>query len=371
MQKNGTGMPNRHNAADGPCMAVALVCDHKLALPAGALAARIADLWQVDVHIFVERPDSQRDPITETTASRVHYHYEELFGAEMAGLLPDHPRYSRAAWGRLFVPRVLRSYQRVLYCDIDILPGPLPEGLCRIALPAGIAMVRDSYLLRPWVWRRPPEQQFPGLLPGVKDYFNSGVILYDPAVYDEGAVIDGLRDFMANEGRTASFPDQDFINLFFAGKVTELSPNMNFQQPLMGLGLIDEDRLAIRHYCHNEKPFHILPRHGVSRLVQQAAREYATMLSEAGLPPPRLPPYQKIRRFKQIKAALRLALANLGHPSAKQRELTEDWHQRRKIAIAALRDAIATERFADPNVFDPFAPPPTPGFDGVDVIAKG
>lgn len=356
-------------AAQGT-MACALISDHKLALAAGALATRIARLWKIDVHVFIERPAEARIPIRETREPGVSYHYEDLFSGGLDALLPDHPRFSRAAWGRLLLPSVLTGYDRILYCDIDTLPGPLPVGLASIPLPAGIGMVRDAYPYRPFAWREPPEKQFPSTMPGLTDYFNSGVLLLDRNRFDSDDVLAGLRRFMPVYGSVAQFVDQDFLNHHFAGRISELSPNLNFQQPLLGLGLAPEQAIAIRHYCYaSEKPYQRLPAFGVSSLVRQAAAEFRLLHAEADLPLPTLPSYRKRQPLRDVKSTLRGLAARLGVTLPKARKLELDWHERRRRVIAELRQGHDEGTFADPWIFDLDAPAPRHRFDGVEIVA--
>lgn len=349
-------------------LACALVCDHKLAIPAGALAARIARLWSVDVHIFVERPTNARGPITETNAPGVFYHYEELFVGGLQDLLPDHPRFSRATWGRLFVPAVLCDYKRILYCDIDVLPGPLPLGIDDIELLHGIGMARDLYEFRVGEWKSRAYEKLNPIFRKVETYFNSGVMLVDPKKWSVKEITCSLRKFISGDGVSAPYPDQDFLNTHFDGKVTELSPNLNFQQPIMGLGLEGETIPAIRHFCHGVKPFHRIPSSGVSELVKAAAVEFREMAVEAELFLPDLTPYDQGMRFKQIKATIRGALYKAGIHTPKERKLEADWHERRRRALDYLRIGYDESRFADARVFDVNSPTPRVRFNGFEIL---
>jgi len=347
-------------------LACALVCDHKLAIPAGGLAARIAKLWNVDVHIFVERPEGNRAPIMETQAARVTYHYEELFTG-LHDILPDHPRFSRAAWGRIFIPEKLSNYHKILYCDVDVLPGPFPTGIEDILLPNGIAMVRDGDLGWSGVRQIGRESKNLPTCRELNKYHNSGVILFDPSKLDFPALLSGLTEFLAMGGADAAFPDQDFLNYFFANRVTELSPNLNFQQSIMGHG-IDTTTPTIRHFCHSAKPYHSLPRYGVSEIARTASLEFHLMVEEAGLKIPKLKPYDKTLLFRGIKASWRNAAGQMGIKFPKERQLTARWWDKRKQTLEYIREGVAQGRFADANVFDLNPPEPQLRFNGLEVL---
>lgn len=333
-------------------LACALVCDHKLAIPAGALAARIAKSWNIDVHVFIERPNGIEDKVIETNARRVTYHYEELFTGGLRDLLPDHPRFSRAAWGRVFIPKILANYDRILYCDVDVLPGKLPSGIEFIDLPGGVGMVRDSWPFRPFVWSLPRDQQYPTNLKGFSKYFNSGVLLIDPSRWDHDKILRSVRDFILGRGAQSLCPDQDFLNLYFSDVVTELSPSMNFQEPLMGLGLAGHADICIRHFCGSMKPFHILPDFGAKEAVRSASVEFQEMVEESGLLLPALFPNEGIKRMRQIKSLVRLGLHKIGIAGQKVRRLEKDWHVRRRIALSYIQTGFDMGEFADVNVFE-------------------
>jgi lipopolysaccharide biosynthesis glycosyltransferase len=327
----------------------ALVCDHKLAAPAGALAKRLAQLWMVDVHIFIERGTRIGAAVTEVKDVRITYHYEKLFDATLEILL-DHPRFTRAAWGRLFVPEFLQLYDRVLYLDVDIIPGPLNCDLSRIELPFGLGMVRDSISLnrKPvTIQGRDPKSSNNSV--ELRDYFNSGAILFDPSKWDSDWVRAKLKQYNDAGMLTTQYPDQDFINIAFDGKITELSPNMNFQFPLMGLGLITSGTPSICHFTSSLKPFHILPKNGAPELVCVAAEEFKDMLQEAGLGGDALEPYRNPKSLFVLKMLWRKLLEDRGISTKKSRKMRHQWHERRRITQqyleTGIKDGIFSDRF--------------------------
>jgi len=353
-------------AREQTSLACALLCDHKLAIPAGALATRIAKLWNVDVHIFVERPEGNRDPIAETKAPRVTYHYEELF-AGFYHLLPDHPRFSRATWGRIFLPAVLSDYRRILYCDIDVLPSPLPVGLESTNLPDGIAMANNFYPRVKGIFSKSHKDKVLPIFGEVQNNYNAGVILFDPSNLDFPALLSGLKEFLDLGGVDAAFQDQDFLNYYFGEKIVELSPNLNFQQSIMGHG-IETTTPTIRHFCHSAKPYHSLPRYGVSEIVRAAGLEFQRMVEEAGLSMPKLKPYDKTLFFRGIKASWRNAAGRMGINLPKEKQLEARWWDKRTQTLEYIREGVAQGRFADVNVFDLNPPAPRLRFNGLEIL---
>ncbi|MFD1913532.1 glycosyltransferase [Halodurantibacterium flavum] len=349
--------------AETPSLACALVSDETLAGPAGAVAARIAQRWGMDVHVFLERRDISAS-VPQTRIPGVTYHFETLLG-EARDYLPDDPRFTMATWGRLFVPRALSHYDRVLYCDIDILLGPKPDWLETLALSHGLGMVRDYYIGMHYSRMCPDElRQSRGVDPAA--YFNSGILLIDTARWDLDGILLALRDYLARF--RPRLLDQDFLNHHFAGRITELSPNLNFQQSLMGLGIDHAVTPAIRHYCHDVKPYHRLPRRGAALAVERAAVEFRAMLAEAGLPQQALEPHSTPRAVHRFRASLDRLFYALGVRGRRATRLEVQWRDRRREVLSILRRSVSEGRFADPNILDLDAPLPRLQFRGHEIV---
>ena len=325
----------------------ALVCDHKLAAPAGALAKRLTHLWRVDVHIFIERGAQKNAPVEEVQDPRITYHYETLFDATMDAL-EDHPRFTRAAWGRLFVPEVLSHYDRLLYLDVDIIPGPLHCDLSSIELPFGLGMVRDAaHLDQHPVTVRGSDSTSSAFHVELRDYFNSGVILFDPSTWDSNWMRSQLKQHKNTGLLTSQYPDQDFINVVFDGKITELSANLNFQLPLMGLGLIASGTPSIRHFTSALKPFHTLPKHGAPERVTDGAAEFRDMLKEVGFGDFALEPKHKPKAMFALKGLVRKFLDDRRISTRKGKKLRRQWYEKRRRAQHYLDVGVKTGVFAD------------------------
>lgn len=324
-----------------------LVCDYNLSVPASALAKRLATMWNIDVHIFVELSDSISEAVEEVTDERVTYHYDELYLNQM-DILPNHPRFSRAAWGRLFAPNLLAQYRRLLYVDVDILPGPLQCDLSQVHLPYGIAMVRDAGRLdfKQAINTSRCNNGF-AASPLVGKYFNSGVILFDPSNWDHLYLCENLEKY-CEEGRVHSqYPDQDFINAVFAGKIMELSPNLNYQFPFMNLGLIASGRPTIRHFNSTSKPFHLSGSYGTPEPIVRVLDEYRQMLNEAKLTvfPVKNPNSPDL--FRQMKGKFRYLLDRFGVVTTKKRNLDEIWSNMRCDALNYIREGFENDIFLD------------------------
>jgi lipopolysaccharide biosynthesis glycosyltransferase len=325
----------------------ALVCDHKLAAPAGALAKRVAKLWMIDVHVFIERGENTDAPVNEVIDDRITYHYERLFETVL-GILPDHPQFTRAAWGRLFVPDFLPDYDRLIYLDVDIIPSPLTCNLSSISLPFGLGMVRGAAYIGPKLYTAQWQNSDSTInQKEIPNYFNSGVILFDPTNWDSDEVRAKLVLHRKNGMLMSRYPDQDFLSMVFEGKITELSPNLNFQKQLMGSGLISTGVPSIRHFNYDLKPFHIPPKIGAPEIACAASIDFNEMLEEAGLGEFSLNPYGERGKLFIFKGKMRKFLEDKGVKTRKGNSLRQSWNEQRSIALQYLEAGVENRVFAD------------------------
>lgn len=328
-------------------LACAFVCDGNLTIPSAAIATLFANFTNSDVHVFVERSKDCDDPVKEAAHDRVFYHYQRLSN-DTYNRLPDHPRCTRATWGRIFVPEILRDYERVLYVDIDTIPSSFSSDITDFPLPEGLGMVRDVGFLDPKSASahlgKLPEEIAGEMSP---DYFNAGVMLIDPANWDADMVHRKLSMFLELGGQFSNLPDQDFLNFAFHGKITELSPNLNFQYPLMLLSVIASGTPSVRHYNSDLKPYHILPKFGASSVLREASDELGALCNLFGLSQAHIKPNRGIRKTRILKGVARHLVQSAGITSRKADRLGEQWQQNRTRALEYLSSAIAEGSFAD------------------------
>jgi lipopolysaccharide biosynthesis glycosyltransferase len=123
------------------------------------------------------------------------------------------PQYSRGEWNRYFTAKLfsklwiwrLALYEQILYTDLDTLFIHSPEQLFHM---------RTS-------------SQNPGMVldPTKKHYYNAGVILLRPSE-DEYQRLISAMDSYEHHGETA---EQDFLNIFYHGRIVQLDPRFNRQ----------------------------------------------------------------------------------------------------------------------------------------------
>ena len=178
--------------------------------------------------------------------------------------LPEMGRISRVMWYRLFLPELLSGARRVLYVDCDVI------------VRAPLAPLFDTDLGgRPLgavhnVFERMHAHHAAGLGLTADSYFNSGVLLLDLDAWRRERHADAILR-RVRDGQRLLFPDQDALNLVFAGRWQPLHPRWNCQNSFFifddAPGIIGAAALAsatrepgIVHFEGGElsKPWHYL-----------------------------------------------------------------------------------------------------------------
>jgi lipopolysaccharide biosynthesis glycosyltransferase len=143
------------------------------------------------------------------------------------GHLPALDRFGTIVWLRFLLPALLPDVARVLYLDADTLVVAPLEPLFALPLDEGpigaVANVVDEGL-----W---PHVRALGIADPTQ-FFNSGVLLMDlTAMRDEGSA-DTLLHIAVERGHELRWPDQDALNIAFAGRWSHLHPRWNAQNSL-------------------------------------------------------------------------------------------------------------------------------------------
>lgn len=337
----------------------ALVCDDNLNYAANALALELVTKVDVEVHVFIETKPNINYVIQRITHPRIVYHHNVLFKNINAEVY-DNPRFSRAAWGRIMLPTILGGYKRIIYCDIDVLPGKLDPHILGIDLPNGIALVRDeSDILSS---RNKLPDNHARFRTGDK-YFNSGFMIIDPNNWDIPNVNANLTKFFTSgDASFAPYVDQDFLNVHFANRIVELSPLYNLHYNFMRLGTIKPDRVAIRHFTVGEKPYYktsdISSRHNVDR-----GRElYQEILQKAGVDINDIPE-RSTNKSRVLKSIIRKKLFSVRLKTKKTRALFKTWEIEQNLFSQYLRegaDGVFCDNFSKNDILKK----QIPNFDG-------
>lgn len=182
-------------------------------------------------------------------------------------------RIPKVMWFRIFLPQLLPEVDRVLYLDCDTLVldglGPL------FGSPLGGALlgaVRNVF-----------EPEYDGHaqalgLSSPADYFNSGVLLMDLHAWRQAGSAARVATFARKPPPAMRWPDQDALNVVFAGQWHPLHPRWNCQNSLFlfpqardvfGRQAVHEATRdpGVIHFegGHLSKPWHYLSKHPYRR----------------------------------------------------------------------------------------------------------
>lgn len=144
-------------------------------------------------------------------------------------------RFSKAMYGRLFIPSLLTlDIEKVIYLDCDVLVNrDLSDLWCTLLGGNAIAAVPElsspikSYLLKSFQ---------------LDDYFNSGVLLLDLIRLREDNQFIQVLDYI-HENESLLYPDQDALNVVFANSWQKLPSKFNY------IDLSKNDEASIVHFA--------------------------------------------------------------------------------------------------------------------------
>jgi lipopolysaccharide biosynthesis glycosyltransferase len=169
-----------------------------------------------------------------------------------------------AAYYRLYVPELLpRDVGRIIYLDSDTVVRRSIEELWSTDLEGNVV----AAVMKP----RASEFEAVGLQ-SASDYFNSGVLLIDTALWRAQRVRERALVFAFSHPDCTHGHDQPALNHVFAGRWTRLDPrwNQQFKFFVHTAGYLRMSRSDLRrlrsdpyivHYTTQAKPWHSLNQH--------------------------------------------------------------------------------------------------------------
>ncbi|OWY08475.1 hypothetical protein B6V73_20100 [Thioclava sp. JM3] len=338
-----------------------LVVDENLLEIASVQAFQLVNVWDVDIHVFIE------GEITDAIESKcvfnpnIFYHCNELSKHLPKGM-PESANWPKIVYLRIFAPSVLRNYQRLIYLDSDIFPRRKDEFVWTVPLPSGLGAIHDTGV----VFETLSGQEFAGRNTkatkedwlkevGIQDtrYFNSGVLLIDPEKWREKNWADLLCSYVHIFGDNMRMFDQDFLNFTFQGHWTELSPSYNFQFSIMGFGYEIALNPVFLHFSLLDKPW--LGRYvpDIFDLEQAAFVKYEEMFQDAGFSMKDVRKPLRQSKIARAKFRLRRWLSERGWVTKKERTLRNKWRIQHDELRNFIETSIASDCFAD-HLEDPF-----------------
>lgn len=295
------------------CATDANYAPHAAAMLASVMAQGDPRRWQFHVlhgpQLDAVSIARLRAPI-EARGPAIRFHC--IDDTRVAGL-PRMDRIGSEMWYRIFLPELLPDAARVLYVDCDVLAADDLAPLIGSDLHgAALGAVRN-------VFDRGMEQRAFALgLASPRDYFNSGVLLFDLDAWRREALAARVLAIARARAAELLWPDQDALNLALAGRWHALAPRWNAMNSLYYFDLLGgafsaaEQAAAVQSpgIVHFEgpgfcKPWHYLCKHPQREayLRHRAATAWPTVQLDGGTPRNRL---LRLLPMRQIPRALAL-----------------------------------------------------------------
>lgn len=331
---------------------------------ASAHALHLVNLWQCDVHIFIERRDPDLQ-VREVSDPRIIYHYDRLMGFVPSGL-PGTKRWPNIVYCRFFAPLLLTQYTRLMHLDADMLCLKADPSVWDIDLPSGLGAVpefatwdRDLYArmgTTPEDWMRSV-----GVHSG--HCLNGGFLMIDPQRFNQHDYAALLPQYFARFPN-AKQNDQDFLNHFFDGSWTQLGPRFNFQARLMQLGYLNIVDPVILHFNRRIKPWHGRQGDWCEAGSPADATLFDPVMSNAGFAPAEYHAYEQLAWERRVKYSILRRLARNGIVTKQERRSRKDWARREANFRENMNTALAEHRYADERRTSLPPTPYQPEFDG-------
>ena len=200
-------------------------------------------------------------------------------------------RLSLAAYYRLFAPRILSEYDKLLYLDADIVVvGDLSQ-LLQIDLSSYPIAARPVPVVESTMINQRLQRNLS--LP----YFNSGVLLINTRLWEDMSCTENIAKIILNESDRLCYADQCALNLFLGDNYKSLSLEWNITRRFfesnhdskayseIEMAKVSEalSRPKIIHYTGDYKPWHVQCKHPLRQLYWKHrsffhAYPYATLM---------------------------------------------------------------------------------------------
>lgn len=179
--------------------------------------------------------------------------------------------WSESMYFRLLIPEIFKNYEKVLYCDSDIIFNDNIDKIFSIDTEDKSLLVVLDSVAQELKYNKKRKKFIENELNIKKSscYFNSGVILFNLSKIDNEKYFESLTLNLKNH-RNLLFPDQDLLNIIFQDKVKYVSQVWNFQvniqiyqqahlpyyeQEYLNDYLAAKANPIIIHYSGSEKPW--------------------------------------------------------------------------------------------------------------------
>ena len=237
---------------------------------------------------------------------------------------PDMGYVGKTTYLRLFIPQILpKDIDRVIYLDCDLIVLNDLKKLYQLELQgkslAAIKDVKSEDILRIFFY------------PGIKKYFNSGVLLIDVNAWRKKNITKKAIDFITKYQKQITSSDQDVLNCLFIDDWLEIDKIYNLDLKHDKIDKLPPQDTVIFHYSDRIKPWSYL-------YTGKNKKYYFKYLS--------LTPWNNFKYsdkslknfFKKYKLALLKIIKNFLRPLTPNKLI--DWHKKR-----FLNKNIKNEKF--------------------------
>lgn len=345
--------------------AIFLVADNNQRELALVQARYLRHVWGCDIHVFIET--GEPGAFNDRSGKDGLFVHENLLMGHIPADAPVRCLWPVIIYGRIFAPQYLAQYRRLIYLDTDIFPVCAEQSVFRHDLPHGIGAVQDAAFIGVSAATVDGDpQKWPASV-GLtsKVYFNSGVLVIDPAIWNRIDMQARLQVFIEKYGKLTMMPDQDFLNWVFEDKWVEFSPSFNFQRDLFCFGYDVVFKPVFVHFTGKEKPWI----YSCSRLKVdgQFCDLYQKMFDLAGIDMRKYRRQQK-RGLNGVKSGFRRVISGLGYCTRKERRAQSRWQPRAERWYRYFDDVRSDQRFVDAKVPDGNLVPDDLCFDGENMV---
>lgn len=338
-----------------------LIVDGRYLPIALGLATRLVDLWKIDVHVFLEDKTVMDRPAG--VGSRIFVHLNALDGLRPPDL-PETHNWPAIVYDRVFAPRFLQDYDRLIYLDADIYPLHVDPLLLTVDLPSGLGAVQDTASIgfSPHAAKldRPAWCASIGL--DSDRYFNSGVLVIDRKTWNRIDFPAQLTRYMARYADAVRMPDQDFLNYLFQGRWTEFSPAVNFQKAIFNYGYERTFPPVFVHFSSFQKPW--LKPDSPQSPHGQFFPLFQQMIRDGGHDPALVQSGRPESIMRRLRKTSREWLSRRGVSTRKEARQRQEWQERARLLSVGFRGDLKSSRYADTTVRDIDPINPDLSFDG-------
>lgn len=226
--------------------------DHQFVMPTGvAMQSMLECSNDANVEIFILQSDSVTDDDRSILQKICDSFSAKLTFLSMGNQFTDGYEIrgiTNACYYRLLIPWLIPEYEKIIYCDGDIVFCDSVKKLYEIELGDFFCAAICPYKYNKNLYKDYPQKL--GLRPN--EYFQSGVLLINSEAQRKG----GLRDQYLEEAKKKYvFLDQDIINIVCRNRILELPIRFNITQSLYR-DVIHHEAPVIIHYS-GKKPWNM------------------------------------------------------------------------------------------------------------------